>query len=121
MKARKARKAREMQLTAVLGPLLPGHLECLCRRQERQIVGRLKLPGRLDERSGRLWRCGGQERSCGIVRGRRETVCTRATRKVRESASPRAATRQAEARMNRTLSLKCEWILRPSILCQVRP
>ena len=94
MKARKARKAREIQLTAVLGPLLPGHLECLCRRQERQIVGRLKLSGRLDERSGRLWRCGGRERSCGIVRGRRETVCTRATRKVRESASPRAATRR---------------------------
>ena len=26
LKARKARKAREMLLTAVLGPLLPGHL-----------------------------------------------------------------------------------------------
>ena len=71
MKARKARKAREMQLTAVLGPLLPGHLECLCRRQERQIVGRLKLSGRLDERSGRLWRCDGRESACVNVRYRR--------------------------------------------------
>ena len=69
MKARKARKAREMLLTAVLGPLLPGHLERHCRRQERQIVGRLKRSGCLDERPGRLWWCGGRERSCGIVRG----------------------------------------------------
>jgi hypothetical protein len=84
-----------MLLTAVLGPLQPGHLGRLCRRQKRQSGGRLKRPGRLGERSGRLWRCGGRERSCGIVTGRRETVCTRVTRKVTESASPRAATRPA--------------------------
>jgi hypothetical protein len=93
LKAREARKAREMLLTAVLGLLQPGHLGRLCRRQKRQSGGWLKRPGRLGERSGRLWRCGGRERSCGIVTGRRETVCTRVTRKVTESASPRAATR----------------------------
>ena len=87
-----------MLLTAVLGPLLPGHLGRLCRRQKRQSGGRLKRPGRLGERSGRLWRCGGRERSCGIVKGRRETVYARVQRKVTESDSPRAATRRAGER-----------------------
>ena len=94
----KARKGREMQLTAVLGPLLLGHLGRLCRHQKRQSGGQLKRPGRLGERSGRLWRCGGRERSCGIVKGRRETVYARVTRKVTESASPRAATRPRRPR-----------------------
>ena len=105
MKARKARKAREMLLTAVLGPLQPGHLGRLCRRQKRQSGGRLKRPGRLGERSGRLWRCGGRERSCGIVKGRRETVYARVTRKVTESASPRAATRLPGSRSVRDICI----------------
>ena len=95
-----------MLLTAVLGPLQPGHLGRLCRRQKRQSGGRLKRPGRLGERSGRLWRCGGRERSCGIVTGRRETVCTMVTRKVTESASPRAATRLELFHFVRPLSVE---------------
>ena len=71
----------------------PGHLGRLCPTLGAPEWRRLKQPGRLGDRVGRLWRCGGRERSCDIVRGRCETVCTRVTRKVTESASPRAATR----------------------------
>ena len=90
----KVRNDREMQLTAVLGPLLLAIVGRLCRRYGAPERRRLKRSGRLGDRVGRLWRCGGRERSCVIVRGRRETVCTRVTGKVTESASPRAATRR---------------------------
>ena len=58
------------------------------------------------------WRCGGRERSCGIVKGRRETVYARVTRKVTESASPRAATRRRAAeKLGHGFTVRGSWVM----------
>ena len=63
---------------------VPGHLGRLCRRQKRRSGGRLKRPGRLGERSGHLWRCGGRERSYVKVKFRRGLVFIRVLHEKRE-------------------------------------